>query len=215
VLASFVWGFLAALTPIVPGRAPRLPRSLMSAPRVDRCAVEECACGEPRGPVSPNTRCRVVPRARREDVPQACLVGLGYFVRAEGTGIHFSQHPRRQDCPSGWPHPQTDPLGRRCRAPAHPRAVRRGRVAARRRNPLALSPRPPHRRLEAGRAAVGRPCSPAPNADASRTRKRQAGKPISALDDIEEIAEDEEPRRLLAFVFCPECANREFGDAST
>ena len=30
-------------------------------------------------------------------------------------------------------------------------------------------------------------------------------------DDIDEIAEDEEPRRLLAFVFCPACARREFG----
>jgi hypothetical protein len=29
-------------------------------------------------------------------------------------------------------------------------------------------------------------------------------------DDIDEIAEDEEPRRILAFVFCPECAEREF-----
>jgi hypothetical protein len=33
-------------------------------------------------------------------------------------------------------------------------------------------------------------------------------------DDIDEIAEDEEPRRLLAFVFCPECAEREFGRAA-
>jgi hypothetical protein len=29
-------------------------------------------------------------------------------------------------------------------------------------------------------------------------------------DDIDEIREDEEPRRLLAFVFCPECVEREF-----
>jgi hypothetical protein len=30
-------------------------------------------------------------------------------------------------------------------------------------------------------------------------------------DNIDEIAKDEEPRRVLAFVFCPECAEREFG----
>jgi hypothetical protein len=32
-------------------------------------------------------------------------------------------------------------------------------------------------------------------------------------DGIDEIAEDEEPERVLAFVFCPECARREFGRA--
>jgi hypothetical protein len=30
-------------------------------------------------------------------------------------------------------------------------------------------------------------------------------------DDIDEAAEDERPTRALAFVFCPECAEREFG----
>jgi hypothetical protein len=30
-------------------------------------------------------------------------------------------------------------------------------------------------------------------------------------DDIDEIAEDEEPQRVSAFMFCPECAQREFG----
>jgi hypothetical protein len=32
-------------------------------------------------------------------------------------------------------------------------------------------------------------------------------------DDIDEIPEDEEPRRILAFVFCRDCAEREFGSA--
>jgi hypothetical protein len=31
-------------------------------------------------------------------------------------------------------------------------------------------------------------------------------------DDIEEVPEDEEPKRVLAFSFCPECAKREFGE---
>jgi hypothetical protein len=34
-------------------------------------------------------------------------------------------------------------------------------------------------------------------------------------DDIDEIAEDEEPRRILAFVFCPECAGRGFAEGTT
>jgi hypothetical protein len=33
-------------------------------------------------------------------------------------------------------------------------------------------------------------------------------------DDIDEIADFEEPRRVLAFVFCPACAEREFGKSA-
>jgi hypothetical protein len=214
VLASFVWGFLAAATLIVPGRAPRLPRSLMSAPRVDRCAVEECACGEPRGPVSPNTRCRVVPPSptgrRAAGVPRRA--GILPSCRGGGSLLAASAPPSSSFGMAASPDRSAGVAlsgsclsqGRSTRPCCCSSAESSGSSTA------TASPTP-----GSGPRCRRPPLLTCAECGRQSDEKATGGEADLGADDIDELPEDEEPRRLLAFVFCPECANREFGDAST